>query len=226
MAHFRNIETNSSSLSYSFPPPTTIRGMIAAILGLERESYFETFSIENSFAAIKCLSKNRKIIQTLNFQTYKEDQITQIPQEIIVPEEKNGNICYRIFFAVENKELQEQLKKLVSNNKQIYPVSMGIASFICSVKYIGEYVVEKVKAGEKRIMESVTCLDNNYMEVVDWGTNTKIFHENMRRYFLPERKPGDMIVLANIVEGTITIKAKDKVYDIIIDGIRETVFRT
>ena len=121
--------------------------MIAAILGLERESYFETFSIENSFAAIKCLSKNRKIIQTLNFQTYKEDQITQIPQEIIVPEEKNGNICYRIFFAVENKELQEQLKKLVSNNKQIYP-RYGIARLICSVKYIGEYA-EKVKAGEK-----------------------------------------------------------------------------
>ena len=39
-AHFRKYYTNSSSLTYLVPPRTSIYGLIAGILGLERDSYY------------------------------------------------------------------------------------------------------------------------------------------------------------------------------------------
>jgi len=43
MGHFRKLDTNSSSLTYSFPSRTTIAGMIAGVLGYEKDSYYELF---------------------------------------------------------------------------------------------------------------------------------------------------------------------------------------
>ncbi|MCX8153608.1 MAG: CRISPR-associated protein Cas5, partial [Candidatus Bathyarchaeota archaeon] len=45
-AHFRKHFSTTSSLSYSFPPRTTIAGMMAAILGYDRGAYYTTFSSE------------------------------------------------------------------------------------------------------------------------------------------------------------------------------------
>jgi len=42
-AHFRQFDANSSSLSYSFPPPTVITGMIAGLFGIERDEYYKLF---------------------------------------------------------------------------------------------------------------------------------------------------------------------------------------
>lgn len=44
MAHFRKVFSNSTSLSYFFPPRTTVVGMLAAALGRDRDSYYEEFS--------------------------------------------------------------------------------------------------------------------------------------------------------------------------------------
>lgn len=52
-AHFRKFYTNSSSLSYLVPPRTVIEGMVAAILGFERDSYYDMFSAENLLVAVQ-----------------------------------------------------------------------------------------------------------------------------------------------------------------------------
>jgi CRISPR-associated protein, Cas5h family len=41
MAHFRKVYSNSTSLSYYFPPRTTVLGIVAAALGLPRDSYYD-----------------------------------------------------------------------------------------------------------------------------------------------------------------------------------------
>ena len=41
-AHFRKFYTNSSSLTYGIPPRTAICGILAAILGLERDSIMKS----------------------------------------------------------------------------------------------------------------------------------------------------------------------------------------
>ncbi|MFQ6061523.1 MAG: CRISPR-associated protein Cas5, partial [Thermoplasmata archaeon] len=67
MAHFRKFYTNSSSLSYDFPPRTVICGLIAGILGMPKDSYYEDFSLNRCRIGVAIGSPLRKIVQTVNF---------------------------------------------------------------------------------------------------------------------------------------------------------------
>jgi CRISPR-associated protein, Cas5h family len=60
MAHFRKYYTNSSSLSYLFPPRTVVVGLIAGLLGLpserhtkeKRDIYYEKFDEKRCLVAV------------------------------------------------------------------------------------------------------------------------------------------------------------------------------
>src|SRR6056297_1529391 len=51
-AHFRRIDTTTEKLSYRVIPRTTVAGLVAAILGEPRDSYYETFAPDASAIAI------------------------------------------------------------------------------------------------------------------------------------------------------------------------------
>ncbi|UYP01349.1 CRISPR-associated protein Cas5 [Oceanotoga sp. DSM 15011] len=114
-AHFRKFYTNSSSLSYSVPSRTTVEGIIAAILGLERDTYYEKLSLDNCKIAIEKVNKTRKINQSLNYIKIKSSNDfkkiknhTQIPIEIITSEKKlNIEFIYPILM----EKLWNNLKK-------------------------------------------------------------------------------------------------------------------
>lgn len=81
MAHFRKYYTNSSSLSYLFPPRTVVVGLIAGLLGLPSERhtnekgdiYYEKFDGKSCLVAISLRSKVRRIMQTVNYSFTKTD---------------------------------------------------------------------------------------------------------------------------------------------------------
>lgn len=54
--HFRRIDTTNDKLTYHVIPRTTVAGLIAAILGLPRDSYYGIFSPEASAIAIEPLT--------------------------------------------------------------------------------------------------------------------------------------------------------------------------
>lgn len=66
-AHFRKFYTNSSLLSYLVPPRTVIEGVVAAILGFERDSYYEELLAENLLIAVQKIERTYKIVQTVNY---------------------------------------------------------------------------------------------------------------------------------------------------------------
>jgi len=47
LAHFRKFYTNASSLTYTIPPRTAVCGLVASILMLPRDSYYDTLNSEN-----------------------------------------------------------------------------------------------------------------------------------------------------------------------------------
>lgn len=157
MAHFRAYYTNSSSLSYGFPPRTAIIGIISAILGYERDSYYEKFSIDNCKIALSVKSPIRKLIQTVNYVRTKEEdgfgsyeraikaylnaeiQTYQTPLEIILPDSLT-ELRYRVYFwhKDENKEIFNSLKDKLKNSKSHFSISFGISEFLAWYEYIGE----------------------------------------------------------------------------------------
>ncbi|MFN3337906.1 MAG: CRISPR-associated protein Cas5 [Thermomicrobium sp.] len=92
-AHFRRFYTNSSSLSYPIPPPSTIRGLVAAALGLERDEYSER--LRTLRVAIGVRQPLRMVLQSVNalmVDSGAERQLrgfedrTQIPTQFLLPE--------------------------------------------------------------------------------------------------------------------------------------------
>jgi len=92
-AHFRRFYTNSSSLSYPIPPPSTIRGLVAAALGLEPSDYPER--LRTLQMAIGVRQPLRTLLQSTNALMVKSgterelrgfEPRTQIPTQFLLPE--------------------------------------------------------------------------------------------------------------------------------------------
>ncbi len=130
IGHFRKFYTNSSSLSYAFPTRTTVTGILAGILGLEKDSYYETFSLESCSIAISIRSPIRKLIQSVNYiQTEKTTENfigfkggTQIPIEWIVPIPESDLLRYRVY--VTHSEKLEEISRAVE--QPYYPPYLGL----------------------------------------------------------------------------------------------------
>lgn len=161
MAHFRKFYTNSSSLSYTFPPRTTIIGLIAGILGIERDEYYEEFGSEKCRIAVSIKTPVRKIMQTVNYVQTKKDKggikavnlsarHTQIPLEIILPLKSFDQIRYRVYIY-HNGEIFNKFKEILETGKFVYPPYLGISEFIAEIKF-----VDFIKKGENHEIEKLS----------------------------------------------------------------------
>lgn len=164
LAHFRKFYTSSSSLSYSFPPRTTITGLIAGMLGKERDSYYEDFAVNKCKIALSIRKPLRKIMQTVNYiRTKKEDgyttsrkviehfierQISKYPTplELIVPQKFNDEIVYRIYFCCEgNDRIMDELHLMLKDGKTKYPLFLGLSEFLAKEKFIADVPSQNIK---------------------------------------------------------------------------------
>jgi len=156
-ASFKKFYTNSSSMTYIFPPRTTLEGIIGAIIGYDFDSYYEKFNFKNTLIATSLESIIRTYISNLNYikiidNSYIKNIIddkgynyTQIPFEFLLPENFSENIIYRIYFFSKDKNLMEILKEKVIKNNPVYPVSLGNANMLASLNYIANGKISKIK---------------------------------------------------------------------------------
>lgn len=175
MAHFRKYYTNSSSLSYYFPPRTTIMGIIAGIIGLERDSYYEIFSEEKCRISVAIKAPLRKKMSTVNYvlaESIKQvnlsaKQHTQIPLEIILPEDYSKSIIYRIFFHHEDYKIFDKAKEMITQGKVCFPPYLGLSEFIGNIEYVylGEIEERKIENGEITSVVSIDYLRNNQCSI-------------------------------------------------------------
>lgn len=144
-AHFRAFYTNSSSLSYGFPPRTVVSGIVAGILGLEKDNYYEDFSCKNCRIALSIRTPFRKVMQTVNYINTAEGKggekavnlsagHTQIPLEILLPPPGEDFLIYRVYFY--HPRFQEELRALLQAGKVRFPPYLGLTEFIGKVEFV------------------------------------------------------------------------------------------
>jgi len=140
-AYFRRGYTTTSTISYPFPSRTTIAGIIAAILGLERDSYYEIFNKENSKIGLKIINPIKKTRINLNYINTKEGMLlseikkgkrTQVPAEFL------KDVQYRIYVSLEDESLMKKLYGLLKNHKSVYTPCLGITECIANFKLVDE----------------------------------------------------------------------------------------
>lgn len=146
-AHFRKFHANNTALSYSIPPRTTIIGIIAGIMGRDKNSYHEEFSSENMRIGIRVVSDIRKSFHRLNYLMIKgKDDFTgkngrvQTPFEVITGNSiREGKVVYRVFISDQERSKfknTETLREILLNRKGTFNASLGPANFNASIENI------------------------------------------------------------------------------------------
>lgn len=214
-AHFKKFYTNSSSLTYGIPPRTTIAGMVAAILGLERDSYYEVFNSANLFIGVRKLNATRKLLQTLNYMkaTSMTELIapkdhTQVPFEILIGED---NVSFRIYLSHKDDSIFNEIENRIKNNEITYPPYLGSASFGCNICYIGTYDSEVLDS--KGYIKINTAIRSNDIEEINFENYTgRLIKERMPVDFYNERIIKEVTTYIYDDDGNpIEVKFKEKV---------------
>ena len=155
MAHFRKYYSNSSALSYWVPPRTTIIGVLAGLLGMERDSYYEQFSLEECQIGLALCSP---------LKNYAEDEFAYVKSpndlngsaayhsqnatEFVIPWDLvNGYIDYKVWIHHQNKSIQAALLKLLSPENESYYFSKGIALALGSAQNLGWIETDQIYRG-------------------------------------------------------------------------------
>lgn len=187
-AHFRKYYTNSSSLSYTAPPRTTIYGMIAGMMGLERDQYYELFTPDRAKIGIHILSPIRRIMQTVNYMKIEgpRDFIypknhTQIPFEILTGDH---GVAYRIYFAHEQEEFLETFRERLTSGHYYFAPYLGAAAFQANVKYIDFVDADYCPVEEEIPVSSLVNVQAIVERSLDFISEpVSLYRENMPRYF-------------------------------------------
>ena len=211
-AHFRNIQTNSSSLTYIFPPPTTIQGIIAAIIGMERDSYYSIFKPENTFIAVDVIETVKMQIHTINYRNIEDKGYVQIPLEVIMPLE-GDMLRFRIYFSLTDQKIYDKLKERLSENRSYYPIYLGLSEFIASVEFLEEKDISTIIA-DKGIKIS-TIVGTDGLEILEIPEGVVLCPEYMRLNFKEQRVLGRMVRYMYISSGNIIIKPSNSIFKIV-----------
>ena len=190
--HFRKFYTTTSPLTFSFPPPSTIGGILGAIYGAGKDEYLKLFLHDKCKIALKIVNPVRKVRMginlintkggywTLHSNKYHEPR-TQIRTEFL------KEPYFRIYFAHEDEKIFEAIAELLKKHQSTYTVSLGLSELLADFKYIGEYDSEQKSDNEfVEFQTSVTetKLIQNELEI---ESGKKYFKEKMPIKMNPER---------------------------------------
>ena len=212
-AHFRKIYTTTSPLSYAFPPPTALMGIVGAVLGVGKRDYASLFDENKHYFAVKIDSKVRKIVIGSNFIDTKDLDNKLI--RIYNREARNGRTYfpmelvklprYRIYFKHEDKTLLNRFEDFIKNGKMYYTVHLGISEMLAEIEYVGTYDAVPECNSESKLVLSSTAVPVSIVDKIDVQKlnelNTVILKEEVVPFYLDSNKQlkrsGDVIYGTN-----------------------------
>ena len=146
---FRKFYTNSSSLSYPFPPRTTLAGLIAGMMGCERDSYAEDISLERCQIAVSVITPVRRVMQQVNYVMTEGHVWTkntggfdgssgpiQVPVEWVFPEVGHRELRYRVYATHEDRGWLKRLAEILEGGVPVYPPYLGMSECPGRVEHV------------------------------------------------------------------------------------------
>ncbi len=156
--HFRHVDGNTIKRTYRVIPRTTVAGLLAAMVGYDRDSYYDLFARGESGIAIEptseirtmnlpenSLTTSKKGLKTVNSRgkvsiTYPDPSADRqrVNYEVLVDPE------YRIDVWLDDAEAYDHLRTMLESGKSYYAPSLGLSEHLAEVEYHGEKTVEPV----------------------------------------------------------------------------------
>lgn len=179
-AHFRRIDTTNDKQTHRVIPRTTAAGLLAAILGEPRDSYYDTFAPDSSAMAIVPTAPLRTMqVPMLTLPTAEGDiqtadgvsGKTAIPPEVLEKERKRRsfeylcNPAYRIHVALEDESWMDRLVDRLDAEpdgngsprvRSVYTPSLGKTECLATIT--------ESTVGEVGAAETVSAVDSTLPE--------------------------------------------------------------
>ncbi len=191
MGHFRKYYTTVTSLTYAFPPRNTIVGIISALLGLERDSYYDLFSRGNARIGLQILNPVRKVSFSSNYLDTDQLSYRKFRGEGMLPTRieyvmslNDGPLRYKVYLEHKDKRLVENLKDRLKERKAYYPLSLGPANCLASVSEFDDMNVEVLRIADEEEFDTVTVMRQDQIKI-DPAKNIG------KRIMIEERAPPD-----------------------------------
>ena len=179
-AHFRKYYANNTAMSFSIPPRTTLMGILAGMLGLPKDSYYEQLSSDKIRIGIAVKAPIKKTFHRLNLLSIKSkgdikksfdsdfrgiNGRIQTPFEVVSGHNiQTDELVYRVFVACfdAGKEIFENIKLHLQEHKTCFPTTLGTAQFLASISNIQLYreIKERNAQGEWIDFHSAVITDN------------------------------------------------------------------
>jgi CRISPR-associated protein Cas5h len=142
LAMFRKPYTTTSMVSFPFPPPTAIAGIIGAITGIEHGADVQAqnanfwFQMKGMQVAVGLRKPVNWMITAVNLMKFKTSS-ADMGEHIQVKHQFVKKPCYKVY--VRGGELYNRLKKRLEKDEFVFTPYLGVAYAIADIYYLGEY---------------------------------------------------------------------------------------
>jgi CRISPR-associated protein Cas5h len=239
-AHFRKFYANNTAMSYFIPPRTTIMGMLAALLGREKDSYYKSMASDKIRIGIRVLCPLKKTFHRLNFLKIlgpsdfrgKQGRV-QTPFEIVSGLQMGkDDVKYRIYvsFYEAGRDIFEELKLKLEHRDFKYNLTFGTANFSASVEKFHVYTDEEFELSEDAVgyskIHSAIC--THKVKKIGFEENRKLLVEE-------ELIPSDFVdnnnrelskmhrVIYSINDEPVPVLLEGEYYQLLNPGIPENI---
>jgi len=134
LALFRKFYTNTSILTYPFPPPTASIGIIGAILGIHKDDL--VYKLKDAEVAISIRSPIKKIRFSLNYINTKGRNFTLKLGRTQIPTEFIKDPHYRIYVRNLNEPLRSDLVSLLKEHRSVFIPYLGISELFANFNFV------------------------------------------------------------------------------------------
>jgi CRISPR-associated protein Cas5h len=186
-AHFKKYYTTTSPLTFEFPPPPTVIGIISAIIGLDKNEYLGYFQNPDEFkltlslnAPVKKIRWTQNLIDTKH-SFWKIHNRTQIRIEFL------KDPVFTIYFWHANKAVYETLKEHLRKHKSVYSIALGLSELLANYQFIEESAILQKENDDFIEVKSVLPLESITENGIDFESGKEIFDVNYPLFMNEER---------------------------------------
>jgi len=156
--HFRRIEGNIVKQTYRIIPRTTVAGLLAAVLGIERDGYYDLFAPNKSAVAIEPIREIRTVNMPMNTLSTAAGNLqslngrgkisVKLPDPTALRQQHNYEVlvdpAYRIDIALSNNQWYTELRRMLAAGESYYVPSLGLSEYLADIEYHGEFDIENI----------------------------------------------------------------------------------
>lgn len=221
--HFRPYYTTSSPTTYSLMPPTSIFGVLGAVLGLERkdDAYYHALKEAGTKVGIGPVRHLRKMSLGINLintkgnywiPTTKNSSGPRTPtryEYVVKPD-------YLIFVAMEDADLLDRLADRIKSHKPYYSVCLGLSELLGDFEFIfyGE-AKEITKVDSYVSLSTAVLLDSlTSKNAISIAHGINYVKERYVKCFLGDRVPGAYIDAIFSINGIKPLLMPDIAYEV------------